>query len=176
MTGAHHDFMSLPHRHKLRALIVPRMSSMHRGGLNLGSVHCACVASSTATVAQGDYGQLRMERGTRFVTGPSFYRPESVLGRDLAMLSASVYKHEVGSLRVLDVMAGSGVRGARYLRQAGADLVWCNDYNPKNRLALVYNLAGSLTGLNGVEHLSDGQGEAGWHLLAEKWLSHGSPP
>lgn len=27
--------------------------------------------------------------------------------------------------------AGSGIRGARYLKQAGADAVWTNDLNPQ---------------------------------------------
>jgi hypothetical protein len=45
--------------------------------------------------------------------GPAFYRPESSQGRDLSVLAAAVYKRERQVCRVLDVMAGSGVRGAR---------------------------------------------------------------
>jgi tRNA G26 N,N-dimethylase Trm1 len=45
--------------------------------------------------------------------------------RDLAVLAAAAYRRAHGSLRVLDVMAGSGVRAARYISQAGADFVWC---------------------------------------------------
>jgi hypothetical protein len=29
--------------------------------------------------------------------------------------------------------------------QAGADEVWCNDYNPGNRKALMYNLLSSIS-------------------------------
>lgn len=41
-------------------------------------------------------------------------------------------------------MAGSGMRGARYLQQAGADVVWVNDYNPKNQPALTFNMSSAL--------------------------------
>jgi len=49
--------------------------------------------------------------------GNAFYRAESAQGRDLAVLAAAVYRRTTGQLRVLDVMAGSGMRGARYLQQ-----------------------------------------------------------
>lgn len=49
-----------------------------------------------------------------------------------------------GTLRVLDVMAGSGMRGARYLAHADADMVWVNDYNPGNQQAMVFNVCSSL--------------------------------
>lgn len=49
--------------------------------------------------------------------GDAFYRAESAQGRDLAVLAAAVYKQQHGQLRVLDVMAGSGMRGARYIQQ-----------------------------------------------------------
>ena len=51
--------------------------------------------------------------------GSAFYRPESGLARDLAILVAAAYKKRIGHLKVLDVMAGSGMRGARYLQQVG---------------------------------------------------------
>lgn len=47
--------------------------------------------------------------------------------RDLAVLAAILHKQRTGRLEVVDVMAGSGVRAARYLHQADADLVLCND-------------------------------------------------
>jgi hypothetical protein len=49
--------------------------------------------------------------------GTAFYRAESAQGRDLAVLAAAVYRQQHGRLRVLDVMSGSGMRGARYLTQ-----------------------------------------------------------
>ena len=51
--------------------------------------------------------------GLLFLAGDAFYRAESAQGRDLAVLAAAVYKKSVGRLRVLDVMAGCGVRSAR---------------------------------------------------------------
>lgn len=33
------------------------------------------------------------------------------------MLAAAVYRRQHGQLRVLDVMSGSGMRGARYIQQ-----------------------------------------------------------
>jgi tRNA (guanine26-N2/guanine27-N2)-dimethyltransferase len=56
--------------------------------------------------------------------GSAFYRGESAQGRDLAVLAAAVYRKQHGQLRVLDVMAGSGMRGARYIQQV------CTDSNP----------------------------------------------
>lgn len=50
------------------------------------------------------------ERGAAFTPGAAFYRGESAQARDLAVLAAAVYKRRRGQLRVLDAMAGSGVR------------------------------------------------------------------
>ncbi|MEW5303329.1 MAG: hypothetical protein WDW36_006033 [Sanguina aurantia] len=83
----------------------------------------------------------KQERGLHFtLEGNAFYRHESAQGRDLAVLLAAVYRRRTGHLNVLDVMAGSGVRGARYVQQAGADMVWCNDGNKALHTALVHNL------------------------------------
>ncbi|KAF5836780.1 S-adenosyl-L-methionine-dependent methyltransferase [Dunaliella salina] len=83
--------------------------------------------------------ELNQERGMPFLTGPAFYRPESGLSRDLSTLAAAVHKRRSGSLKVLDLMAGSGIRSARYMKQAGAD-VWCNDLDPRLRETQVMNL------------------------------------
>lgn len=59
--------------------------------------------------------------------GAAFYRAESAPGRDLAVLAAALYRQEHGRLNVLELMAGSGMRGARYLRQvrwAAARRLW----------------------------------------------------
>lgn len=67
-------------------------------------------------------GAVQTERGTQFVLGPSFYKPESTPSRDLAVLAARVHQQQTGAgLRVLDVMSGCGVRGARYLDQVPGD-------------------------------------------------------
>jgi hypothetical protein len=77
--------------------------------------------------------------------GRSFYRPQSTFSRDLACLSAQLHRQELGGgLSVLDLMAGSGVRGMRYLQHADADSVWCNDVSPQSHDVLVANLSASL--------------------------------
>ncbi len=85
----------------------------------------AAPEAAPATDAPTAPPQFIIERGVRCVGGQAFYRPESAQGRDLAMLAARLHKRQRGALRVLDLMAGSGVRGARYLLHAEADEVCC---------------------------------------------------
>jgi hypothetical protein len=63
--------------------------------------------------------------------------------------------------------------------QAGADLVWCNDHDPRNNLALVYNLVNALPG-HGTSNSNDATAESsssssssssGVVAQAEQWLS-----
>lgn len=75
-----------------------------------------------------------------FFTETAFYRPQSQVGRDLAVLAAAVYKRQTGQLRVLDAMTGSGVRPLRYQLEAEADWVWANEANPDHREVLERNL------------------------------------
>ncbi|XP_058075303.1 uncharacterized protein LOC131223808 isoform X3 [Magnolia sinica] len=89
-------------------------------------------------------GLLISERGLKFHTGDSFFRSESAVGRDLAVLSAALHKRSNQNLRVLDAMCGCGVRSLRYLRQAGADFVWANDANEDYRHTIVSNLSGEI--------------------------------
>eukprot|EP00898_Chlorokybus_atmophyticus_P003948 jgi/Chlat1/4554/Chrsp29S04458 len=89
---------------------------------------------------QGEGLQVAVERGCRVTIQGSFYRKESSVGRDLAVLAAALHKEQHGSLRVLDVMSGSGVRPVRYLSQAGADFVWANDASPSTHAALLRNM------------------------------------
>lgn len=78
----------------------------------------AAASSSPGQAVDAAVGRIQTERGTPFLVGPSFYKPESTPSRDLAVLAALVYKRQTGrGLRVLDVMSGCGVRGARYLDQ-----------------------------------------------------------
>ncbi|EFJ44766.1 hypothetical protein VOLCADRAFT_42766, partial [Volvox carteri f. nagariensis] len=74
-------------------------------------------------------------------SGEAFYRAESCPGRDLAVLAAALHRERTGCLRVLDVMAGSGMRGARYFSQADADEVWINDGSTDLHDAMVYNMS-----------------------------------
>ena len=57
------------------------------------------------------------EEKARFKVGDAFYNPQSKLVRDLGVLAAAVYRQERGSLRVLDALAGCGVRSLRYWQE-----------------------------------------------------------
>jgi hypothetical protein len=72
--------------------------------------------------------------------GTAFYRAESAQGRDLAVLAAAVYKRQHGRLRVLDVMSGSGMRGARYLTQVDI-LQMCMPYKATFRAQAYWKCA-----------------------------------
>ena len=78
---------------------------------------------------------VAFERGVPFSLGP-FYRAESAQARDLAVLLARTLDRP----RVLDAMAGSGVRSARYLRQGRAAHVHLNDASPAAADALLATL------------------------------------
>eukprot|EP00877_Chromochloris_zofingiensis_P010695 jgi/Chrzof1/587/Cz01g21110.t1 len=118
---------------------------------------------STVSCPSTSYPTIQ-ERGVQITPGDAFYRGESAQGRDLAVLAAAVYKRQHGVLRVLDVMSGSGVRGARYLQQADADMVWCNDYNPDNHSVLMYNLLTALTAQGAAAGCSQAACAEGHHV------------
>lgn len=75
-----------------------------------------------------------------FQVGKAFYRPQSQMARDLGILAAAIARSETGSLRVLEGMAGCGVRSLRYLLEANADFVWVNDADPDLETILTHNL------------------------------------
>ncbi|MDB9314777.1 tRNA (guanine-N1)-methyltransferase [Spirulina sp. CS-785/01] len=74
--------------------------------------------------------QTYSEGGATFQVGEAFFRSESRIVRDLGILAATVYRQEKGELRVLEGMAGCGVRSLRYLAESKADWVWVNEGNP----------------------------------------------
>lgn len=84
---------------------------------------------------------LCSEGQAHFQVGQAFYRVQSRIGRDLAILAAAVDRQERGTLRVLDAMSGCGVRSLRYALEASADLVWANEGNPDLHDLLAQNLA-----------------------------------
>ncbi|RZM79345.1 tRNA (guanine-N1)-methyltransferase [Leptolyngbya iicbica] len=86
------------------------------------------------------------EGKAQFQVGSAFYRAQSRLGRDLAILAAAVDRQTRGTLRVLDAMSGSGVRSLRYALEAAADFVWANEGNPELSDLLHHNLAKGLPG------------------------------
>ncbi|KAI5076260.1 hypothetical protein GOP47_0008325 [Adiantum capillus-veneris] len=97
--------------------------------------------STTFSSSSSLSSSLISERGVTFSTGPSFFRAQSSLGRDLAVLAAALYKRSQGRLRVLDAMAGCGVRALRYLKQSDADFVLVNDCNPNLHSTIVENFS-----------------------------------
>ncbi|MEO1210198.1 MAG: tRNA (guanine-N1)-methyltransferase [Cyanobacteria bacterium J06638_20] len=80
------------------------------------------------------------EGKARFYVERAFYRPNSQVGRDLAILAAAIHRARRGELRILDAMTGCGVRPLRYQLEAEADWVWANEGNPELRELLAKNL------------------------------------
>ena len=83
------------------------------------------------------------EGSVRLRAGSGFFRPESRPSRDLGVLLAQhlvaqrrQHRPDAPGLRVLDLMAGCGIRSLRYGIEAGAAAVWANDADP-DRLALL---------------------------------------
>ena len=88
-------------------------------------------------ISQSDWYR---EEQAEFQVGDAFYNPDSKYVRDLGILAATVYRQEHGSLRVLDAMAGSGVRSLRYWQESQADYLWVNEGNPQLNSILRQNL------------------------------------
>lgn len=61
-------------------------------------------------------------------------------------------RQRLGQLRVLDAMAGCGVRSLRYWLEAHADHIWTNEGNPDLRAVLQHNLQGAIA--SGTCHLT----------------------
>lgn len=85
------------------------------------------------------------EGNARFQVGNAFYRPTTQLIRDLGILAAAIHRQKTGELRVLDAMAGCGVRGLRYMLEAEADFVWVNEADPNVYPVLSDNLSATLS-------------------------------
>ena len=95
-----------------------------------------------------DAGTIQ-EGSVRLQAGSGFFRTESRPSRDLGVLLAqhlvAQRRHgtpEAPGLRVLDLMAGCGIRSLRYGVEAGAAEVWANDADPDRLALLQANLAG----------------------------------
>lgn len=100
--------------------------------------------------AEGTQVEGTIEEGSvRLQVGSGFFRPESRPSRDLGVLLAQQLaaqrrsdRPEAPGLRVLDLMAGCGIRSLRYGVEAGAAEVWANDADPDRLALLEANLAG----------------------------------
>ena len=80
------------------------------------------------------------EGKAKFQVGNAFYNPQSKYVRDLGVLAAKVYQQDRGSLRVLDALAGCGVRSLRYHLESNADYLYINEGNPQLNSLLKQNL------------------------------------
>ncbi|WP_204102364.1 MULTISPECIES: tRNA (guanine-N1)-methyltransferase [Spirulina sp. CCY15215] len=83
---------------------------------------------------------IQEEGKAQFSIGKAFFRPESRIVRDLGVLAAAIYRQEMGQLRVLEAMAGCGVRSLRYWLESGANWLLTNEGNPDRRSLLEANL------------------------------------
>ncbi len=80
------------------------------------------------------------EGAARLQPGAGFFRPDSRPSRDLGVLLARQLA-AAAPLRVLDAMAGCGIRALRYGLEAGAAEVWANDADPQRLPLLRAHLA-----------------------------------
>jgi tRNA (guanine26-N2/guanine27-N2)-dimethyltransferase len=97
--------------------------------------------AQTSTVPIADWHQ---ERSARFRVGTAFFRPETLVARDLGVLAAAVYRLQSSQLEVLDGMSGCGIRALRYALEAQADWLWVNEANPEIAPVLQQNLGAQL--------------------------------
>lgn len=81
-----------------------------------------------------------IEGKATFRVGNAFYRPATKPVRDLGILAAKIHQQQIGKLRVLDAMAGCGVRALRYILEAEATSAWVNEANPEIHPTLSHNL------------------------------------
>jgi tRNA (guanine26-N2/guanine27-N2)-dimethyltransferase len=88
--------------------------------------------------------QLTVEGKAQFITGDAFFNSQSKLVRDLGVLAAINYRQQHGSLRVLDAMAGCGVRSLRYWLEGEANWLWVNEGNPQLSPILRQNLQSAI--------------------------------
>jgi tRNA (guanine26-N2/guanine27-N2)-dimethyltransferase len=80
------------------------------------------------------------EGQVRLCTGAGFFRADSRPARDFGVLLARTLA-ATGPVRVLDVMAGCGIRALRAAVEGGAAAVWANDADPDRLPLLEANLA-----------------------------------
>ena len=83
-----------------------------------------------------------MQEGkAQFEIGDAFYNPKSLMVRDLGVLAAAVYRQNQGCLKIVEAMAGSGIRSLRYYLESGADYLLVNEGNGELSSLLQQNLA-----------------------------------
>jgi tRNA (guanine26-N2/guanine27-N2)-dimethyltransferase len=84
------------------------------------------------------------EGKAQFQIDNTFYRQTSQVTRDLGVLAAAIYKGDRGHLRVIDAMAGCGVRSLRYWLESDANWILTNDSNREIKPVLENNLQAAI--------------------------------
>ena len=127
------------------ATMVSRLADRSPGE---GPIAAGPISAGPIDAGPIDAGTIQ-EGSVRLQAGSGFFRPESRPSRDLGVLLAqhlvAQRRHgtpEAPGLRVLDLMAGCGIRSLRYGVEAGAAEVWANDADPDRLALLQANLAG----------------------------------
>ena len=85
----------------------------------------------------------REEQAT-FQVGNAFYNPQSKYVRDLGVLAGAIYQQDLGNLRVLDALAGCGIRSIRYYLESKANYLWVNEGNYQHNSIIQKNLSLSI--------------------------------
>lgn len=84
---------------------------------------------------------MPQEGKVHFEIQNAFYRSTSTIARNLGVLVARLFRQDHHHLRVLDAMAGCGIRSLRYVVESQADFVWANDADPDVAPVLSKNLS-----------------------------------
>ena len=107
---------------------VPRQAGGHRRTVR--------GASGAVHDGHGHY----CEGAVQLRTGGGFFRPDSRPARDCGVLLTRMLA-AAGPVRLLDAMAGCGIRALRAAVEGGATAVWANDADPDRLPLLQANLA-----------------------------------
>ncbi|QFZ92428.2 SAM-dependent methyltransferase [Synechococcus elongatus] len=83
----------------------------------------------------------QQEGAARFQQGTAFFRSQARPARDLGVLAAAIERQRLGSLNLLETMAGCGVRSLRYALEANVDRLVVSDADPELQPLLQQNLA-----------------------------------
>ena len=137
------------------------------------------VSESISEAMESESASVVEERGVRFDTAGAFYRRGSIYGRDLAMLTLAMRAEEgkatrggeagegapePADVRVLDALAASGGRAARYLRHGSAAFVCANDGSAEACALARRNLEAAAPGGEGQRwRVAEGDGAAACH-------------
>ena len=109
-------------------------------GIGQGRLGRLWQGTAAVNTRQGGEAPHYCEGLARVRLGGGFFRPESRPARDLTVLLARLQARR-GPLRLLDLMAGCGIRSLRCALEAGASALWANDGDPDRLRLLESNLA-----------------------------------